>query len=327
MKLYLQPTIYTLLAALTACLLPSTANAGSFSVPFTAQAPEGRWVQPWEDMCEEASIIMVDQYYQKRELTVPRSKALLLHIFHLKNKHFGRSLDESAETMTALINNFLPWEAHIVNNPSLEQIKEQIDLERPVIVPVSGKDLKNPRFRNGGPRYHVLVISGYNDQKQEFITQEPGTKYGLDFRYTYDTIMDANHDLVSGDIREGSRRMIFTISELDGSKDSDGDKDGLTKAEEIAFGTSLTEQDTDRDGFMDGTEVSNGYSPTTNEMKLPHNSLIKLLDNPRVYLFANNRKHPIASEAAFTKGGWHWQAIKTVSERFLNAILPGDLIE
>lgn len=328
MKSYKRATIVCSLSLLGLMMFPGAVGAKNIVMPFTSQAPDGRWIQPWQDFCEEASILMVDQYYKKEALNKTKAKKLLLELFDIKNKTYGKSLDESTEKMTDLINKFFPFEASIIEQPTREQIKEQIDLGQPVIIPVSGKDLHNPRFRNGGPRYHVLVISGYDDEKQQFITQEPGTQIGLDFRYPYGTIMDAIHDLVpSGDIREGAKRAIFTKATIEASATLDGDQDGLTKAQEIALGTSLSKKDTDNDGFSDGEEVDHGYSPVLNEIKLTNNSLIKSAVNPAVYLLINKTKRLITSDTIFTKHGWKWENIKTVSERFLNNLKSGPVIE
>lgn len=328
MKLRHSLTLSAFLIGITFSGMPSIVVAKNIPLPFTPQAPDNKWIQPWQDLCEEASVLMVDQYYRKGTLSKPRAKQLLLHIFELKNKHYGKSLDESTEKITNLINHFLAWEATVVENPTLDQIKEQLDLDQPVIVPVSGKDLGNPHFRNGGPRYHVLVISGYDDKKQEFITAEPGTHVGLDFRYAYDTILNANHDLILiGNIRDGAKRMIFTTAKAGASLPLDGDKDGLTKAEELALGTSLTDTDSDKDGFSDGTEVASGYSPLLNENKLGNNALVKSADDPSIYLLSNKAKRKIASETAFIQRGWKWQNIKTVSERFLSSLKTGAAIE
>ncbi|MBI4992972.1 MAG: C39 family peptidase [Candidatus Magasanikbacteria bacterium] len=159
-------------------------------VPFTSQAPYGNWNQPWQDTCEETAILMVDNFYNNKKLSDKSvAKQEILRILNIKNNGYGKSLDENAEQMATLINDFLNWEATIIENPTIEQIKTQIDVGQPVIIPAYGKALKNSRFRNGGPEFHTVVISGYDDDKKQFITQEPGTRYGLDFRYNYDTLM------------------------------------------------------------------------------------------------------------------------------------------
>ncbi|MBU1907810.1 hypothetical protein KKF59_01610 [Patescibacteria group bacterium] len=43
----------------------------------------------------------------------------------------------------------------------------------------------------------------------------------------------------------------------------DSDSDGLSDAEEVLFGTSVSNVDSDGDGYNDGSEVMNGYDPET----------------------------------------------------------------
>jgi len=247
--------------------IPTLASSKILQVPHTSQAPYGYWGQPWQDTCEEASILMVDKYYSKPgdyKITKKEAKEALLKILQVKKKYFGRSLDENAEKITNLINNFYNWEAKIVDNPTLEMIKNEIDNNKPVIVPLYGKALKNQFFLNNGPYYHVLVISGYDEEKKEFITQEPGLNIkGLDFRYKYDTIMNAIHDLTDNKklTKNGRKVAIFTQKELATSAEIDADKDGLTKKEELAFKTFPWSKDTDNDGYNDKMEIDNGYSP------------------------------------------------------------------
>ena len=53
------------------------------------------------------------------------------------------------------------------------------------------------------------------------------------------------------------------------SEFADTDKDGLNNYDEIYFyGTQPTDPDSDGDGYLDGDEVSNGYSPSVAEDKL-----------------------------------------------------------
>jgi len=39
------------------------------SIPFTSQAPEKNWAEPWQDACEEASLLMLDAYYKGYNLS------------------------------------------------------------------------------------------------------------------------------------------------------------------------------------------------------------------------------------------------------------------
>ncbi len=318
---------YTLPVIASIVLLPSiTLAVTKLSVPFTSQAPEKNWSQPWQDACEEATILMVDRFYSGGTLDKSSAKSGLLQLFSIKNNHFGYSLDENAQKITELINHFLPWEAHIVENPTLEQLKAEIDAKRPIILPAHGRALYNKYFRNGGPDYHTVVISGYDDETQEFITQEPGTKHGLDFRYSYDTILNAMHDHLPGQTIHGDKVAIFTTKKLNGSKNTDQDKDGLSKIEEIEHGTVLWLADSDGDSYLDGQEVSAGFSPTLAESQLPDGSLIKSTDDPKVYLIENGQKRHILSEQIFLEHGWQWSEIKIVSEKYLQNLVTNNPI-
>ena len=101
-----------------------------------------------------------------------------------------------------------------------------------------------------------------NEDKKQFITQEPGTSYGLDFRYNYDTLMNAIHDfLPNKQTKNGRKVVIFTSKTLKTSMNADGDKDGLVKSDELKYSTITWLKDSDGDGYSDGDEVKNGYSP------------------------------------------------------------------
>lgn len=192
---------------------PDSASAKTLKVPHTSQAPYGYWGQPWQDACEEASIVMVDAFYNNKKLDKKTAKTKMLDLLKKKNKTFGWSLDENADKVVKMINKFYNWKAEIVKKSTIEMVKEEIDNGRPVILPAYGRALKNPHFKQGGPDYHMFVISGYDDEKKEFIVQEPGTRYGLDFRYKYDTVMNAMHDFTGkyGQTKTGAKVAIFTI--------------------------------------------------------------------------------------------------------------------
>ncbi|MEK7644175.1 MAG: C39 family peptidase [Patescibacteria group bacterium] len=327
--------IATLVISGISALLPISTEAKTiFNVPFTVQAPDGIWKQPWQDACEEAVTVMADYYYTGKKYTrIPtaQARAAIMKTVNLENKFFGFNKDTNAEQMIEIINNFYPWEAFIVDDPTLEQIKAEIDNERPVILPVYGKGLKNPYFRSGGPVYHTILVKGYDDDRNEFITNEPGVGRGLDYRYKYATLMSAIHDfLPNNKTIKGRKVAIFTSPDIYSSKSLDGDKDGLTKLEEQKYHTGLTVADTDGDGFSDGDEVKSGYLPTVAETKIPSGALLKSVDNPKVYLLSqiydSVLKQEIASEEVFLNFGWKWRDIVVVSAKFLSELKDGAMI-
>lgn len=283
-------------------------------VPFTSQAPFSDWREPWHNACEETSIVMVDAFYANTTVfTKVQAKKEILALFKTKNRYIGHSFDESTKTMQRLINEFLPWEATIVSNPSLEAIKAELDAQRPVIIPVLADLLNNPHFLGTFP-YHVLVISGYDDTTEEFITQEPGTRHGENYRYSYTTLLTAMRDFDPIDMARAPQRILFTSPTITTSGETDGDQDGLTKQAELQYQTSLSNPDTDADGYTDGTEVNSGHSPLDNETQLlKQGAILKATDSPAVFLYKDKMLFAFANEKAFLSRGYRWTQVRSIS--------------
>ena len=191
-------------------LLPKKLN---LSVPFTSQAPEKKWVQPWEDACEEAAVLMLDAYYKGYNLSPLFAKDEMLKMVKWQDaKGWGYSitLERVKELLTWYSGKRIGNQAHshvrIVENPTVDDIKQFIAKRVPVYVVAYGKALPNPHFRDGGPNYHALIIRGYTEDK--FITNDPGTQFGQNFTYKYDVLMNAIHDWNGGDVKHGPKAVL-----------------------------------------------------------------------------------------------------------------------
>jgi len=299
----------------------------SFFMQFTSQSPMGNWTQPWHDACEETSIVMIDAFYNHQDLKTESAKYKILNLMGVKNNYIGHSLDENADTIVRLINNYLNWEAMVVVEPILEQIKNELDHDRPIIFPADGLVLKNPNF-TGPLDYHVLVISGYDDEKEEFITQEPGTRHGHNYRYSYEIVMKGMHDfLPNNQTSNGRQVLVFTSPRVTFSGESDGDNDELTKDKELKYRTSLVEADTDRDGYLDGVEIKSGFSPRVAEFRLRNGDLIRDGKTARVYLLKNDKKCHVLNVDAFNRNGFKWSDVTTVSNKFFEKFDDGGEIK
>lgn len=182
------------------------------NVPFTSQAPEKNWYEPWLNACEEASILMVDAFYEGDDvLTVEEAKHQILDIFVVKEKEIDKSLDESLETMIVLIDELnVGWKGVIKEAPSLRDMKFELENNRPFIVPVYAPELSNPYYTGGGPDYHVMVVKGYDLEKEVFIVNDPGTQFGESLEFSYDVLMRSIHDLNQDDYDAGRKRVLFT---------------------------------------------------------------------------------------------------------------------
>jgi hypothetical protein len=186
-------------------------NKKNLSVPFTSQAPAGNWAEPWQNACEETAIVMVNNYYMKSVLNKENAIGEISTILTVKEQHFGVSKNETMETMLGMIQSAkLSWRARIVVDPSLDALKNELAEGRPIIIPVDARLLTNPYYDVVTPDYHVIVLSGYDNGTKQFITQDPGTDKGHDFLYSYDELMNANHDYLESNLRQGRKAMIFT---------------------------------------------------------------------------------------------------------------------
>lgn len=181
------------------------------SLPFTSQAPEKNWDQPWQDACEEAAVLMVNAYYSDKTLDVTTAKEEILKMVEWEEtqKGWGRSIE--IEKIQDIFNEYLKYSStkktvSIIENPTVDQIKQFVVKGQPVLVVADGKVLPNPHFRNGGPQYHALVIKGYTET--EFITNDPGTQFGENFKYTYDDLLDSIRDWNEGDVKNGKQAVL-----------------------------------------------------------------------------------------------------------------------
>ncbi|HLD61278.1 MAG TPA: C39 family peptidase [Patescibacteria group bacterium] len=178
-------------------------------VPFTSEAPGGNWVDPWFNGCEEASVVMVDQYYLgKKKLSRGDAERLMLAMFAWEDKTFGSNTDTNATETVRIINEYSSFDGMVKRNPTLLEIKKELREGRPVIAPLDGFALYGILYGNG---YHMLVLKGYDDSRQEFIVHDDGKSKGDNFRYSYGTIMGALSDFDHATKKiNGVRTAIFT---------------------------------------------------------------------------------------------------------------------
>jgi len=184
---------------------PSTARAAERSpervalgVPHVWEIPDGVWVRPWSGACEEASIIMIDRYYTRGSTPIsrPESKALMYPLFGIETSLFGYNTDTNAAETARLMNDYSSVEATPKYHPSLDDLKNELRAGRPVITMHYGRGLQNPKhaWARGSSSYHVLVLVGFDDAKNEFIVNDSELQFGGAYRYSYDLVMGSLHD-------------------------------------------------------------------------------------------------------------------------------------
>lgn len=185
----------------------------NLDIPFISQAPFAIWDELHDHACEEAAIIMVYYYLTGKELTQDAGEREILSMVDWQIENWGGHFDLGAEQMAELFENYFGYQdLELIYDFTIENIKKELAIGNPIIVPAAGRALGNPYFTSPGPEYHVLVIKGYDDEKSEFIVNDPGTKRGADFRYNYQILQNAIHDFNEGDVLN-SRKVIIVVFE------------------------------------------------------------------------------------------------------------------
>lgn len=167
----------------------------SLTVPFTAQAPTGNWDQLHDEACEEASSIMAYAFFNDISLNAPLVETEITKLTKWQQENFGYYLSISTEETAKMIQANYDLKTELTKIDE-ETIKRALVDGKLVILPANGKMLGNPNFTPPGPIYHMLVITGYDEQG--FITNDPGTRKGLNYRYTYATLQDATGNWSAG---------------------------------------------------------------------------------------------------------------------------------
>lgn len=191
--------------------LPKEIN---LDIPFTSQAPEKNWEQPWQDACEEAAVLMLGGYYTNLGISTTTAKNDIQNMVRWEEeKGWGGSID--IEKIKELSEEFIirqlkinKYTIKIIEDPTVDQIKRYVAEGTPVYVVADGKELPNRHFNNGGPNYHALIIRGYTEDS--FITNDPGTQFGKNFPYAYEDLMKSIRDWNGGKVKEG-RRVVLVI--------------------------------------------------------------------------------------------------------------------
>lgn len=182
-------------------------------VPFTPQAPFGVWDKFHDEACEEASLVMAHYYIEERDVVFSNEAEKDIKFIGSKSKGGGLTDLNISElkTLAESVYGYKNW--RVINKPSVNEIKNEIAQGNLIIIPLAGRGIGNPYYKQPGPLYHMLVISGYDNKKGVFITQDPGTKRGKDFEYKFNTLLNANHDF-PGDkdkIKEGEARILVVV--------------------------------------------------------------------------------------------------------------------
>lgn len=180
----------------------------NIAVPFMTQSPLVIWDEVHNETCEEAAALMV--YFAVNEIPLPskeEQEEYLQQLIVWQNEKFGDYKDTTAAQTAMMMREKLNMDnISIVENPTLQDISGLLQSGALIIAPTSGKELFNPNFKNGGPKYHMVVVRGYDETY--VYTNDPGTRNGKNYAYTHDVFFNALHDWNDGDVKNGAKRIL-----------------------------------------------------------------------------------------------------------------------
>lgn len=188
--------------------IPEVPTELNLDAPFYSQAPFSDWSYPWQEACEEASILLAANVYGKHNWTRTEFNDQILKMVEWEKEKFGTYLDTTVAQNAQIFNDYLGIKTITHENPSLEDIKTILSKGHFIIMFVAGKELNNPNFTNGGPLYHAMLVKWYKDTN--IITHDVGTRNGANYVYSWATLQSAMHDFAVP-IDSGAKKILEVL--------------------------------------------------------------------------------------------------------------------
>ncbi len=198
---------------------PTKAYSIYNQVKFTSQAPFGDWNDIRQsEGCEEASVLMAVKHFRQQNFNLNQSRDEILSMYNLQTTKYWTAHDTSAnDTYNWLFKDYYNYHSvELVDDVDSSDIIEALQSGYLVVLPVNARQLSNPNYTDPGPLQHTILVHGYDTENDQFITHDPGTQSGANYRYSRQTIDNAIYDYVSGDLTylpDRTKKMIIVKPE------------------------------------------------------------------------------------------------------------------
>lgn len=178
-----------------ALAVATTTSSLIINVPFMSQAPLGRWEdERQQDGCEEAGALMAMAWARgDLDLSPPAAEKALLALADWQQEKYGENLDVNIQDVAdrIFVDYFKYDQVSVITVTAKKDLLDVLLAGNIILAPTNGQALLNPHFTSPGPERHLLVITGYDEVKDEFITNDPGTRHGHNFNYPADRLLQA----------------------------------------------------------------------------------------------------------------------------------------
>lgn len=170
-------------------------------IVFTSQAPFGQWDYPvFQDACEEASVLMAMAWLKIVDFNSQQEATNEIQaLADFQQEKYGEYRDRSSFDVVQMVKDYFGYQdVFLQENVELSDIIRHLQAGRVVVVPADGQALGSPYYTPPGPERHMLLVKGYDPASKEFITNDPGTKFGSNYRFDQDVLYQAIRDYETG---------------------------------------------------------------------------------------------------------------------------------
>ncbi|MEA2646409.1 MAG: hypothetical protein QOE92_1492 [Chloroflexota bacterium] len=186
---------------------PSPRPTAVLKVPYSVQAPRGNW-KVFEEACEEDVLLMYHDYLDgdhRDNIPADEADPALRALQQWQVTNWGGEKDLTLERTGQLAEAYYGYKYEVMT-ATIESIKAQVSLGRPVIIPVMTHSLQNPHY---GPKsvYHEVLIKGYKDDG--VVTNDGGVQEGKNWFYSW-SVMFGAIDAQTPKMSQG--RLILVLS-------------------------------------------------------------------------------------------------------------------
>lgn len=188
-------------------------------VPFVSQAPIGNWDDPrQQDGCEEAAAYMAYLWAvgAAPPKTLAEQERKIVEISDWEEEKYGGYHDTAVEdTVERIYRQYFKYDkVKVIKDITVNKIKQELAMDNLIQVPADGRVLGNPYYTAPGPERHNLLITGYDEETGEFVTNDNGTRRGEGYRYKYEVLVSAIRDYPTGyhEPIRGDYKVMIVIS-------------------------------------------------------------------------------------------------------------------
>ncbi len=169
------------------------------SVPFYEQIVGSSWNDPVAaDACEEDAVLMSVAWATGQSYSAAEARAQIKAMAEYEQEHFGAYQDSSAADTAQVLTELYHIPMTLRYDVSVLDLRNILAAGHIAIIPINGQRLDNPHYGNPGPARHMVIVTGYDPNTDEFIINDPGTRFGNGQRFSSARIQNALEDYQTG---------------------------------------------------------------------------------------------------------------------------------